>query len=741
MNESWAFSGDLARGWLWVGLALAVASVVLLAVELFVRRTTEKPSLTVGATGLLAVVLLMLAVLRPVRVFERASTVGARLVVLADASRSIDLPADGNERRRAVANRALGALRQRFSGVRVRQFGFGRGEPLPFDGKDVPSQPLLGSDLSAALEGLAQGTDELPQAVVVVSDGRLDRPQAVALEAALHTALGRLDVPVHTVSLARAEPRDAAIRAVRLAGSVVAHQAARLEVEVGCSGGLSCGEVAVTAKELHLDEPPVVHASGVVRVADGLGTAALELTLDRAGRRILEVSLASPEGDAIPENNRRFVTVDVARDRVRLLHVAGRPSYDVRSLRTWLKSDASVDVVAFFILRTRTDDVVALQEELALIPFPVDELFTKHLQSFDAVVLQDFDAEPYGLSIHLRRLAAYVRQGGGLIMVGGPNAFVSGNYAQTPLADVLPVSLRGITSEQAVDPASFVPAFTRAGHRAPVLEPMSTIVGERWPEVQGTNVVGDAREGATVLLEHPSRRTPSGAPMPVLALGEYGSGRTIALTTDGSHLLQFSPFASESGGRAHGAFWDAMLGWLMRDPRFEPASVMLPQGCIAGTPTTLTLRARFAEDGAEADVDIQRLGSGEQVKHVRVAFPRGDAPAPVDVGVLEAGGYSATVRLSGSGRTAPSRHDFACEAGGEEWADPRPDPARLAAIAKATGGVAVTADDVASLPLPRATRVVAERRIEAWVPPWVWTALAAFAMGAHWLARRRSGLA
>ena len=103
MNESWAFSGDLARGWLWVGLALAVASVVLLAVELFVRRTTQKPSLRVGATGLLAVVLLMLAVLRPVRVFERASTVGARLVVLADASRSIDLPADGNERRRAVA--------------------------------------------------------------------------------------------------------------------------------------------------------------------------------------------------------------------------------------------------------------------------------------------------------------------------------------------------------------------------------------------------------------------------------------------------------------------------------------------------------------------------------------------------------------------------------------------------------------------------------------------------------------
>ena len=94
----------------------------------------------------------------------------------------------------------------------------------------------------------------------------------------------------------------------------------------------------------------------------------------------------------------KVITVAVARDRVRLLHVAGRPTYDVRALRTWLKSDASVDVVAFFILRTHTDNVHASPDELALIPFPVDELFTKHLPSFDAVVLQDFDAAPYGLN-------------------------------------------------------------------------------------------------------------------------------------------------------------------------------------------------------------------------------------------------------------------------------------------------------------------------------------------------------
>src|SRR5262245_65410459 len=87
----------------------------------------------------------------------------------------------------------------------------------------------------------------------------------------------------------------------------------------------------------------------------------------------------------------------------------------------------------------------------------------------------------------------------------------------------------------------------------------------------------------------PNRKTASGAPMPVLVLREHGSGRTIALTMDGSHRLLFSAFAATAAGRAHGAFWDAMLGWLMRDPRFEPASVDLPGGCIAGEETSLVL--------------------------------------------------------------------------------------------------------------------------------------------------------
>ena len=94
---------------------------------------------------------------------------------------------------------------------------------------------------------------------------------------------------------------------------------------------------------------------GKAKVIDGRAEVQLEVEFNQAGTRIVEVALEAPNGDTIAGNNRRYLAFDVARDRIRLLHVAGRPTYDVRALRTWLKSDESVDVVAFFILRTDTD--------------------------------------------------------------------------------------------------------------------------------------------------------------------------------------------------------------------------------------------------------------------------------------------------------------------------------------------------------------------------------------------------
>lgn len=747
LRETMELSGDLARRYVVLACALAAIAVVALVVELALTKRTRKASAIVASTGVLASLALLGAVLRPAIVRAKGSLVGPKVVALVDASRSMDLPGlDGT--RRQTAARALAAL-EKNGDVRLTKLAFGDGAPKPLDGKGA-DRPLSKSDLTAALEAVAKSTDERPSAIVVFSDGRFDRPGATNAGASAALSLGPSDaaspIPVHTVAVAKDAPPDASIRAVRAAGAAVAHQPFSLRIEVGCEK-LTCGDIPVVARELREEGAPTQLASGTAHIENGQATIELEITIERAGARILEVAITPPAGDTIPENDRRFVTLNVTRDRIRLLHVAGHPTYDVRALRMWLKSDASVDVVAFFILRTKEDDVHARSEDLALIPFPVDELFEEHLPSFDAVVLQDFNAEPYQLTHHLPSLARYVKKGGGLIMVGGPDSFVAGNYARTPLAEVLPIDLDIERRAAPADVSFFTPRVTEAGKVAPVLGPLRALIGDDWPEMPGTNIVGDAKPGATVLLEHPTRRTASGAPMPVLALGEIGSGRTMALTIDGSHRLLFSSFAESAAGRAHGAFWDAMLGWLMRDPRFEPAVVEPKGGCIAGVPTTLSLRPLPGPKG-KATITVSELGSGKAVSTAVAVIDGTGAEIELPVGALAAGGYSAQVLFGTSseeGRAAsgaiPTRRDFACEKGGDEWADSRPDVDRLRAIASATNGQLVFGEDAAKLRLPPATQIASERHVAALVPPWVWTLLAALALGAHWVARRRAGLA
>jgi uncharacterized membrane protein len=737
-------SADMPPWAVALACALALASFVLL---LFEMRGRERGGAAIAATGLLAVASLLAAVLRPARVSARETTVGARVVVLADASRSMALPGDDGRPRSEARDRAIERLRGGGRTARFVVLGFGQGAPRLLDEAGGAASDHAArdphSDLGAAVRALAASPEERPASVVVVSDGRLDDPPEGAAAPALRALGEALRVPVSTIATTRESPADASVRRVSAAGAAVAHVPLPLRVEVGCAGGLACDEVPVTARELRDDGPPANLASGVAHVKDGKATLDLTITLERAGTRIVEVAIDPPAGDTIAANDRRLVTFEVARERVRLLHVAGRPTNDVRALRRWLKSDASVDLVAFFILRLTDSDLHATEKELALIEFPVDELFSAQLPSFDAVILQDFDGEPYGLGKYLDNIRQYVRRGGGLVIVGGKNAFTAAGYGGTPLADVLPVALDppgGAGGAGGADVTPLVPQWTPDGLGAPLLEPLRGVLGgDELPEMSGANILGDLREGSVALWTHPTRTTSGGAPMPVLAIGEAGDGRTIALGVDGTWELEFSQLGARTAGRGHGALWDGLLGWLMRDPRFEPAQVEVAGGCTAGLASTL--RARLPASGSRSSrpvvLDIARLdGPGHDI-HLEAEWPAESGFVDFALPPLEAGGYTARLRIGGGTTT---RRDFACEAGGDEWADSRPDPDRLRALAEATGGAFALASDAGSLPLPRPTVVSAERHVTPVAPPWIWTAVAAALLGAHWTARRRGGL-
>jgi uncharacterized membrane protein len=548
-TTTWAITDDVASWVVVVTAILLVGAVVLLIHELSSHR---QRSWLIFVSGILAAACVALAAVRPVVVEAQANLVGPRIVVLVDQSRRMKLP-DGKTTRLDRAADAVRRVVAHFESARSSVMGFGEG---PLEPLSVGADTQLGSrgsrsDLTAAIRELAGAAGERPRAVVVVSDGRFSRPLGESNDPSLREAVGALGVPVHTVSVTDETPNDASIRGVRAAGVAVAHQPLAVTVEVGCAGELDCARIPVRIRELRDGVAPAELASGVAEIKDGVGTVELEITLDRAGGRVLEISLDAPSGDQIPENDTRHMTFVVARDRIRLLHLAGRPTYDVRALRRWLKSDESVDVVAFFILRDSDgDEPGAPSFELALIHFPVDELFLEHLRSFDAVILQDIDAVRYRLTGYLARLAAYVELGGGLIMVGGPSSFAGGNYAGTPLDSILPVEQP--QDDKPFDSKAFVPRYTEAGHAAEVTRPIRELLGDQLPEMVGTNFLGQARPGSIVLWEHPELMA-GGKNMPVLALGEAGDGRTIALSVDSTHRLAFSPMAASVAGRAYGA--------------------------------------------------------------------------------------------------------------------------------------------------------------------------------------------
>jgi len=226
--------------------------------------------------------------------------------------------------------------------------------------------------------------------------------------------------------------------------------------------------------------------------------------------------------------------------------------------------------------------------------------------------------------------------------------------------------------------------------------------------------------------------------MPVLALGEVGDGRTIAISVDSTHQLRFGESGAKTGGRAYADLWEGLLGWLMRDPRFESAQMKLDGPCIAGRDQLVHVDP-LPGSSAEVEVLVERLGVvHSDARPLEKISGSPGKPYRFVARELAAGGYAARVKV---GDAPPTRSVFACETGGAAWADSRPDAPRLSAISEETEGTSVSRDSLGDLPEPEATFVSVRRESHPLLPAWLWSLLAAVVLSAHWLLRRAVGYA
>lgn len=360
----------------------------------------------------------------------------------------------------------------------------------------------------------------------------------------------------------------------------------RVEVVRAPSFGIVGEEVAVdirvTDHGISRDLPAAVTISGGPEVVEKVvipGEASrIVLPVVHPGANIFKISAEPVGGELTERNNRRFVTINGVRDRLRVLLVSGKANIGQRSWRNILKSDPAIDLVHFTILRTPDKLDATPISQLSLIPFPVHELFYEKLDGFDLVIFESFENKGLLPFNYFKNIAKYIREGGALLHVAGPAYAVGRGLSVTPLQQSLPASPGGKVVEQ-----SFVPVLSETGFRHPVTAEMG-----RW-YVQGKpswspwfrQIPAQIDSGAQILME-------GGQTRPLLALSRIGEGRAAQLLSDQLWLWG----RGYEGGGPYGELIRRMIHWLMKEPDLEENALKAKVG-----PGFFTVERRSLEPG------------------------------------------------------------------------------------------------------------------------------------------------
>ncbi len=700
-----------------------------------------------------AVVLLLL---EPGRRLMQTTRVKNRLVVLVDRSASMGFPsAPGGPSREEVAKNLLrdaaGALSDLGSRFSVELYAFDKDlqalDPARLQelSPKGPVTDLAGAIRQAAAGGGAAAGRKL-SGVVLISDGADNAELAAGLTPKVKGMIQELKVPISTLAIGSAGLKDLAIERVAVDDFAFVRNTVEVTATFGVHG-FSPTEIPVVLKR----EGRIV-VSRVLKVqGDGSYPVSFSFAPDQTGQFVYTVEAPVFADEAVATNNSRSFALKVIRDRVRVLMVVGRPSWDVRFLRGLLKQDPNVDLISFFILRTAGDDPRVYSDgELSLIPFPVRDIFHDQLNTFDLVVLQNFawnDRSYPDMPLYVRGMRDYIREGGALAMIGGENSFGEGHYERTELQDALPVEPTG----QPPSTEPFRARLTPEGRRHPVaaVAPSAEASDKTWadlPELDGVQITR-AKPGARVLLDHPFL-TAEGANVPVVALGEYGRGRVMAILSDSTWSWSFGAAASGGTPRAYDRFWNNAIRWLVRDPDLTQVKVAAEKtGIEPGEPVVAVVAARQPDygpaAGAEIELDLVQADQNRVVAQAK-AVAGSDGTARLEITPPQPGPYKLVARASRNGVPLGQGEDaVAVRAAGPELSDAAPRPELLRAIAEASGGAYVEAPrSFPEVPLvdPETVEVGRRKDLPIW-DRWYFLAALAAALASEWMLRRRWGYA
>lgn len=325
--------------------------------------------------------------------------------------------------------------------------------------------------------------------------------------------------------------------------------------------------------------------------------ADVAFTLDRRGRSILEIEVEPGPAELSLINNRAAVEVQGVRERLRVLLVSGEPHAGERAWRNLLKSDPSIDLVHFTILRPPEKQDGTPIRELSLIAFPTRELFEIKLKEFDLIIFDRYQRRGVLPQLYLANVAQYVEDGGALLEAVGPAFATPLSLYRTPLGAVLPGEPSGRVLQQ-----RFTPRLTAAGQRHPVTTGLPGISTDQETPAWGDwfrQIDLDSRRGEVVMSGIDQK--------PLLILDRVGNGRVAQLASD--HIWLWA--RGYDGGGPQRELTRRIAHWLMKEPELEEEDLRakIEGGTLSIERRSLTVAARriqiVAPDGSKTSLVIE----------------------------------------------------------------------------------------------------------------------------------------
>lgn len=505
---------------LWV----ALGAIVLIAVVLLIARARG------AAIRAASLALILLALANPSFTREEREPLTSVAAIVVDKSPSQNF---GERAREAESAReALVARLKDIKGLEVRVVEAGQA-----DGETDGTK--LFSAMTSALSDVP--TDRVAGAFLI-TDGRVhDVPASAA-------AVG-FNAPVHALITGRSNERDRRIAIVSAPRFGIVGQSQTITYRLDDQGfGGESARVVVRRDGDVLSERSVRSGEQV----------SVTLEIPHAGPNIVEIEAAKLEGELTPVNNRAVVSIDGVRDKLRVLLVSGEPHSGERTWRNLLKSDASVDLVHFTILRPPEKQDGTPINELSLIAFPTRELFQQKIHEFQLIIFDRYARQGVLPISYFENIARYVRNGGAVLVSAGPDYASNTSIWRTPLDAVLPAEPTGVSEK------AFTARLSDTGKRHPVTRGLEGSASEP-PNWSRFFRLVDTRNP----INPPIMEGADGKPL--LILSRQGEGRVALLLSD--HIWLWA--RGYEGGGPHLDLLRRTSHWLMKQPELDEEALRL----------------------------------------------------------------------------------------------------------------------------------------------------------------------